>query len=47
MRATVAAADPHAEFLAATAFLDAPAAGGLPDWSPEPPPRAQGGGPSG
>ncbi|MFE2314166.1 hypothetical protein ACFXC8_13385 [Streptomyces sp. NPDC059441] len=45
VRATVAAADPGAEFLTATAFLDetaVPTAGSLPDWSPEPPSWAPG-----
>ncbi|MFF2205889.1 hypothetical protein [Streptomyces sp. NPDC058145] len=49
VRAAVAAADPEAEFVKATAFLDAavmPMAGGLPDWNPEPPPWAAGGGPA-
>ncbi|MGW3028055.1 hypothetical protein [Streptomyces sp. NPDC001221] len=50
VRATVAAADPEAEFVKATAFLDGPAAmptaGGLPDWNPEPPPWAADEGPA-
>lgn len=50
VRAAVAAADPEAEFLDATAFLDTPAApsaaGGPPDWNPEPPSWAESEGPA-